>query len=520
MHRTRLLINAINVSSLRLLGQVFALVSGLLIANHFGATDATDDYYTALILPGALANLVINSLTNLFAPIYLQHVHDDPEQGDRILGSMMFVVSIALLAATIISLLAVPLYTNARPLEPGDGYMRALLFGFLLAINCPLIGYARLLGVYCETRQHYSVPAAAAVLSPILFIVTFLLCLPLGIYSLLIANLTAAAFEALILTIYTSRRLNLKLSPSVSVHPAVREMLQQSFTSAVAFLALFLIPTIDRLMITSLDAGSLTAFHYGERIIVALEALVIGGPLLVVHYHWANVNATQNIEAVAYSVPDLMSLISFMLAPVYIIGAVLRYPIIAVLFGHGEFTAIEASANVFSILLLSEGFYFLTVMVIRLTMLMKRTKLQAVLSVGMAVFNILFNLLFLPLFGLVGIALSTLAMRIIVATISLVFLKRQLPTVQFRLLLPRLAQTIVCIVTMLIGLLVVQQLLLPLLERTQGVVLQAFSVVITGFASVLVYILTAFIIKHNDFLALLKNISKSRYGRFFHQHTS
>jgi peptidoglycan biosynthesis protein MviN/MurJ (putative lipid II flippase) len=143
MNRLRLLSSTLSVSSLRLVGQMIALASGLLVANFFGATTDTDDYYTALILPGALANLIINALTNLFAPIYLQHVHDEPEQGPKIISSLMTVALAALAVATAACLIAVPFYTGIREIDTEGAYTRALVFGLILAVNCPLVGLSR-----------------------------------------------------------------------------------------------------------------------------------------------------------------------------------------------------------------------------------------------------------------------------------------------------------------------------------------------------------------------------------------
>src|SRR5947208_1684793 len=106
MKRADLLAVTAYTSVLRLIGQIIAFVSGLTISATFGATSATDNYYTALILPASLANLVMNILINLFAPIYLEHIHRDPTQQQPILSSLSFATSTALAGAALISLAA------------------------------------------------------------------------------------------------------------------------------------------------------------------------------------------------------------------------------------------------------------------------------------------------------------------------------------------------------------------------------------------------------------------------------
>lgn len=512
MNRTRLLKSSMSVSSLRLVGQVFALVSGLLIANFFGATAATDDYYTALILPAAVANLVINSLTNLFAPIYLQHIHNDPQQGSKILSSMTLVSVGSLLIGTLVCLLAVPLVTASRSLTDPSELERALLFGYLLVINCPVVGLARLLGVYSEAQQHYNVPAAVAILNPLVFIVVMVLALPLGIYSLLIANLTTSILEAAILFIFAYRNLDLRIRWTLTIHPAVREMLLSSFAPAVSYVALFFVPTIDRLLATSLSAGSLTAFHYGERLVVAFEALIISGPLLVIFYHWANTNATQGIQAVAYSLNDTVSLLIFVILPVCVGGALLSYPIISVLFGRGAFQEVETSAMVFAVLLVSQMFNFLIVLLTRLLVLIKLIRVQLILSVGVSALNTGLNFALIGPFGLEGIVFSTLLTRIIITGAVFYYVKRYIPDVSFGNLFRRIARTSVCLLLMVAVVILLELLFSDVLQRGSGLFWQIAALSAVIFAGALAYAAVAWLSKHGDLLALLHIIGQTRYG--------
>src|SRR5689334_19367403 len=120
MKRADLLAVTAYISVLRLTGQLIAFVSGLIISATFAATSATDNYYTALILPASLANLATNILTNLFAPIYLEHVHRDPTQQQPIISSLSFATSTALAGATLVSLAAVPISISMRGLQTSD----------------------------------------------------------------------------------------------------------------------------------------------------------------------------------------------------------------------------------------------------------------------------------------------------------------------------------------------------------------------------------------------------------------
>lgn len=508
----RLLNSALSVSSLRLVGQGVALVSGLLVASLFGATTGTDDYYTALILPGALANLIINTLTNLFAPIYLKHVHDDPAQGAKILSSLLSVVLAALALALLICLIAVPFTTGIRGLASEDATARALLFGLALAATCPLVGISRLLSVFSETQRHYNVPALTSLLSTALFVVMLLLTLRWDIYSLLIASVVSAALEALILSVYASLRLGLRFQPVFSLHPAVRDMLRASLAPALTFLALFFIPTVDRLMASSLDAGSLTAFHYGERPAIALETLVLTGPLLILYYHWANVHAAQGAPALLQRVPDTISLLCFVFLPLGVGGALLSTPIISLLFGRGAFTAIETSATVFAILWFSQVFNFLIVALVRLMLIFWLTRVQLILSVSIMGLNTALNLALIGRLGLLGIVLSTLFSRILIAAGAFALLKHYHPAIAYASIVRGLGKTLVASAFMIAAVTLAQQAFGAVLEQPDHPVAQIGALVVVTVLGAAAYGATAYAIRQPDLRLLLRIVGQTRCG--------
>lgn len=514
MNRSRLLSSTLNTTALRLIGQVIALGSGILISSQFGATAATDDYYTALILPGSLANLVISVLTAVFAPIYLEYLHRDPDQDRPILSSLAFVATLGLIVAALISLIAVPLSVSARGISGPSEAERAVMFGVILVGAGPLIGYTRLIGVTCEARQHYSAPALGVLINPIVFMGTLAITAqPFGIYSLLVANLLGTVAEFGLITLYSVRVLRLPFGIAPRLHPAVREMLTRSASPALAYLAIFFVPTVDRAVATTLDAGSLTAFHYGERIVVAVDYLIMGGVLTVLSNYWANTAAQKGIGAVAESLPDGISLLGFGLIPLCIGGALLGQPVISVLFERGAFTAVTASAQVFSILLVSLFMAHYVVLFVRLLLVLKNTTAQLVLSLIIVVLNTVLNLTLAPMYGVAGIALSTLITRLIVVMGAVWYVRQALPNARIARSVPRLAHTALCTAVMAGVVVALSGVFAPQLARANGFLVQVLALIGVIGAGGAAYILSAALTRHPDFVMLSSLVQKTRLGR-------
>ncbi len=503
MQRATLLTITAYTSVLRLIGQIVAFVSGVTISASFGATSATDNYYAALILPAALANLIINILTNRFAPIYLEQVHQDPTQRRAILSSLSFVVSVALAGGVIVSFIAVPVSMTLRTLQTPEMITQASIFGIAFVALTPLVGFTRLLSIVCETHKHYLLPTVAALLNPIIFILVLLFTVHIvGIYSLLCANLAGQIAELLILTAYSHHKLKISFCPSLRLHPAVHEMLLQSIGPAITYIALFFIPTFDRSAAAVLNAGSLTAFHFGERLVTVLDLIIMSSVVTVVSNHWAQRAAECGINESTLTFNLVISSLLFVLIPLSFGGFALSRPIISVLFQHRNFTANEASAQVFGLLLLSAPLNYLIVLIVRLLLIAKDLRAQMILALSISVLNTILNIGLAPLLGLAGIALSTLLSRTLSLALSYILLQHRLPEIDIRPILPNLARTFLSTLSMLITLLFLQSVLSPALSRTYGLLPQILALSTMISIGVSIYLCAAWLTHHPEFISL------------------
>ncbi len=514
MKRADLLTITAYTSVLRIIGQIVAFISGLVISTTFGATSSTDTYYASLILPTSLANLVINILTNLFAPIYLELLHRDPIQQRPMIASLQFVTYVALLGAATVSLIAVPISISLRNIHASNT-IEATIFGVTLGALTPLVGLTRLSSTICEAHGHYGLPAITALLNPLAFVAILLLTTPvLGIYSLICANLAGQTAEFLVLTIYARHRLNVPIRPSPHLHPAVREMILQSISPAITYCALIFVPIFDRTAAATLDAGSLTAFHFGERIVIVLDLIIMTSVISPISNYWAQRTAELTIDSAARTFNSVISSMLFILVPLCLSGFALRYALFSVLFHHGQFNLDMLAAKVFGLLLLSAPLNYMIVIIVRLLLIARNTRTQMILALSVSMQNTFFNFLLVPILGLPGIPLSTLLSRVIVLAMSFYFLKNQFRKINLKAILPNLARTLSCAGIMFAALFFLQTVLSPSLSRENGMPMQLFALAVTISVSSLIYIVAAYQTHHPDLSVLLKIIAENLAPRF------
>ncbi len=515
MNRSRLLTSTLNTTTLRLIGQIIALVTGVVISAQFGANTATDSYYTALILPGSLANILVTALMVAFIPLYLEHINHAPQEQSALLRSLYFIALLSFIPAGVVSLIGVGFSLASRQLTAPTDTQQAVHFGLAFLALIPLLGGARIAAFICEAHQHYSASVLAVLANYGVFLVLLVMTVnALGIYSLLWANLGGAGAELTYIWGYSRAKLNLPLLFTPRIHPVVWKAVRNSPAPIIAYLAFFFVPVIDRTIATTLQTGSLTAFHYGERIVTAIDALIAGGVLIVLSNYWANIVASKGREAIIEGVNEGVALFAFGLIPLCIGAALLGRPIISVVFERGAFTAVEQSAAVFSVLV---GCLFLSHYIglfLRLFQMLRNSQAQILFSLLTIPLNLISDLVFVSICGLLGIALSTLLTRFIVTGALYALVRRELPGVSLRRILPRLSRTLFSTLVMGGIVIALQVLFAGLLARENGFALQVISLIVVIGCGIVTYFLVARLIKHPDLRTLLQVATRTRYRIF------
>ena len=183
----------------------------------------------------------------------------------------------------------------------------------------------------------------------------------------------------------------------------------------------------------------------------------------------------------------------------------------SVLFEHGVFTDAAASAQVFGILILSAPLNYLIVLIVRLLLIARAARAQSILALGIAGLNAGLNIALAPIFGLAGIALSTLFSRALILLLSYAFLLRYLPQIGIRLSRAALVRTAVSAVAMVSVVILLQSQFSFALSRSDGIAVQIAVLSTLIGVGAAVYLLVAFLIRHPDLFSLLSMIKPSTW---------
>jgi len=511
MTRRDLLTTTLNITGIRLIGQVVALFNPVVISAAFGTTLATDHFYSAQIIPVGLTSLYYTILSAVFAPIFLSYVHREPDQEKPILASLTFLTVCALALIMVVSGIGLPLLTTLRSISDAALFQQAILYGLVMIALLPLSGLTSFITVLCYTKGQHLMPALLSISNPIIFIGTVALLAPiLGPLSMLIGSILAVIADFALSNGYAIWRLRLPFRISPRIHPAVKEMIGLAALPAITYSVLFFVPTADRAAASSLPAGSLTAFHYGERLVTALETLFMNGVITVISTYWATTIAQKGKNAVGKSVVEITSVLAFGLVPLCVGGVLVSHPFVAVLFGRGAFAVVAETADVFGLLLVGMGLGLHIVLFTRLLVYLRHTFIQMVMAFLTSILNVVLNIVFMGWFGLAGIALSTVVTRLIILAATAIILNRFLPEIRLGQTIYRLVATALCTLIMGVVVVVVRGIVWGPGLGFFNQILAVIVMVATGGAT---YVLAARLIRHPDFRILIDVIAQTRYGR-------
>jgi len=335
------------------LSRVLGLVREILIANIVGAGLVTDAFFVAFRLPNMFRRIFAEGAFNAaFVPLFAGRLEEGGEAAAKAFAEQALAVLLtSLLALTAAAMAAMPWVIHV--LAPGfaEDPAKFALTVELSRITFPyllFIALAALLGGVLNSLYRFAAAAAAPVLLNVFFIAALAIVVPLmGAPGHVMAWAVAAAGIAqfLLLQVAAVRAgMSLRL-PRPRLTPGVRRLLHlmvPGLLSAGAMQINLLVATV----IASFQAGAVSYLYFADRIYQLPLGLIGIGLGIVLLPDLTRKIRGRDEEAALASLNRGLELAMLLTLPAALALLVIPFPIITVLFEHGEFgrTASEATA--------------------------------------------------------------------------------------------------------------------------------------------------------------------------------
>ncbi len=406
------------ISSMTMVSRITGLLRESLYARAFGADAYSDAFAIAFRLPNLLRRLFgEGAFSQAFVPILAEY---KTQQGETATRSLVDHVATTLVWATVlISLLGIAvapfiLTTIASGLD-GDGLDKGVVMTRLMFPYIACMSFVVLAGAVLNTWREFKIPAFTPVLwnlSSIFFSLFLVQYFDVPIYSMAVAVMVGGVAQVAI-QIPALKRIG--MLPRLSFNPlsglkdpGVRRILKKMGPAVFAVSAAQISLLINTNYASNMGAGAVSVLQYADRLMEFPTGMlgVALGTILLPSLSKANADG----DPVEYSaLLDWGLRLTLLLALPAAVGlAALSEPLIAALFNYGEFTAANVAAATAPLMAYAAGLLGIILVKILAPAFYARQDIRTPvrIAIGVLAATQVMNLVFVPLLGVAGLALS------------------------------------------------------------------------------------------------------------------
>ena len=337
MARRGIIKSILSVSGIVALAKILGFVKQTLTANAFGATIQTDMISLSQGLVQDLDYLIVQALITAFVPVYLHVRAEDPKIVNNFVSNTIFLFSlltfvisllICILSGPIASILA-PSYTEILNKELSN-YIR---------IVCPVlvpIVLIAIISALLKANEIFIPGELVHVNQSVIYIVLILLIgKSFGPNTIVVALYAYALFDLVYIFICGRKKLGGHVSKPFQ-DENVRELIMMMGPLIVGYAMLFVNQQIDKIIVSGLDEGTVTAMSYAAVLSTFITSFVASICNVLFTYVTKEITEGNNAEA-ATLISNSVIQISTLMIPVSVIAVVNSADIVTIVFGHGRF---------------------------------------------------------------------------------------------------------------------------------------------------------------------------------------
>jgi putative peptidoglycan lipid II flippase len=433
---------ASTVSLLTLASRVTGLVREQLIAAAFGASAATDAFNVAFRIPNLLRRLFAEgAFSQAFVPILAaSRAKEGDDATHRLVNAVATVLVWALLLTCVIGVAAAPLlvWLLASGLERFDNAV------LMTRVMFPYIGFMSMVALAAgilNTWKRFAVPALTPVLLNLAVIAAAWFGVPwfksIGVQPIYALAVGVMAGGVLQLAVQLPALARLSLLPRIGVtpsairgawhHPGVGRLLKQMAPALLGVSVAQISLLINTQIASHVGIGAVSWLTYADRLMefpTALLGVALGVVLL------PQLSASQargDDEHYAGLLDWGLRLVLLLALPCAVALIVFPQPLVAVLYHYGAFSARDVAQTVTALMGYGVGLMGLVGVKILAPGFYARQDIRTPVKIAIVVLIAVqtMNLVFVPLLGHAGLALSIGLGALVNATWLLIGLRRR-----------------------------------------------------------------------------------------------
>jgi len=262
------------------LGLCLGLLSNVVIAAKFGASQDLDIFLAATTVPLFITSILSGSLNLTFIPVFAEYRTKEPSEIWKVVSSF---INLNIVATTVLCVIGIYFaYPIVSILVPGFNGAKLVRAATLLQWLFPSIVLnvvnALMASVY-YSNQRFIIPSLNNIVSPLLVMAYVTLFHDyLSTNSIALAILTSSIVQVLLLVAGFIRTSDFKYHFVFNFkHPGVLKILKLMTPLVFGMLIYRAIPIFDSYILSSLPSGSISHIGYAQKLLAAIPQLITSG---------------------------------------------------------------------------------------------------------------------------------------------------------------------------------------------------------------------------------------------------
>ena len=425
--RSPTVINLITVAGISVFVKGLGFYKEIVVVGSFGFSEILDTFFIAALIPGFIYEVFLNAFNVVFVPNYVAEKKSTNNTGA--FQSVSFIVTLGVsLLFILISYLFTDVFLEILFKGHTESYYDLIKIQFYYLLPCIAFWaftslLSGLLNIYDEFRF--------SSIYPVLTSISILVCLflfkeQLQEKVLVVGMLIGSIAQFILLLIVALQKNVIRLSkPNFHSFHAITMFKQLPAKVSSGFLS-GLIPVVDQFFAAQLIIGSIAALNYGLRIpafFTAILAMALGKVLLPYFSKLSITNKKESFKTLYYILKRLF----ISLAVISIVLIFTSDFIVELSFERNEFKAEDTKvvANIQRMFLIGLPFAICGNILVRFLISINKNAFMAYISFATVILNIILDIIFMRLYGVMGIALCTAFTQIFRFIVYLNYTKRQ-----------------------------------------------------------------------------------------------
>ena len=410
---------------LNIIGRALNFILYLVIANLYGASQSTDWFFFVYAIAYFFIGISYYATESALVPAWHRLPETDhPKMFRSAINLSLYVLPVIGLLLVISGFFLAP----RRGISLPDSTAMALAICLVLACQPSLAFLSSLFSSYRQSRQRYILPTVHLSLRTIGVLAVLLLAHCRTITVLAIAYLAGEVVRFLCLQHgqFQARKL---FKSTASAGNFLWPVYKHVAWMTVALMCTVINPVIDLAMVGKFGGGSLTLVEYAGKL-RGMPVLALGGLLVYFLGEWSYQHHQQDRKLAWQQVNK-----TFLKLIVYCFPAVILLMIseklwVPLIFFSNKFSSVDLHLLQQLLYWYFPGVVFLagSLILSRAILVVQQAKLMAFVTLVAAGLNVVFNLLFLKIMGLSGVALSTTMVDVFVCFTYYLVARRLLNT--------------------------------------------------------------------------------------------